>query len=195
MTRVGFFNRRIRGFRIVEIGAMAVLVALVLVVYLAKDGAGDKRADIDRVQEQIGAEQDQIRLLQAEVAHQEQPERLEALAGQYLGLQPVAAKHEVAAAELASLARVAASSAANVGSELVDPSRKPVTPGLVPGAREHERVAIALGGTTSPTVFPGPRDKPGGDGVGGAASRADLKRRQSGAIAPTAAPPPAASVR
>jgi len=55
MTRVGFFNRRIRGFRIVEIGAMAVLVALVLVVYLAKDGAGDKRADIDRVQEQIVA--------------------------------------------------------------------------------------------------------------------------------------------
>ena len=107
MRRLGFFDRRVRGFRIVELGAMAVLAALVVVVYLAKDGAGDKRADIDRVQQQIVAEQEQIRLLKAEVAHQEQPERLEALAGQYLGLQPVAAKHEVDAAELSDVARVA----------------------------------------------------------------------------------------
>ena len=107
MRRPGFFDRRVRGFRIVELGAMAVLAALVVVVYLAKDGAGDKRADIDRVQQQIVAEQEQIRLLKAEVAHQEQPERLEALAGQYLGLQPVAAKHEVDAAELSDVARVA----------------------------------------------------------------------------------------
>ena len=106
MKRPGFFDRRVRGFRIVELGAMVVLAALVVVVYLAKDGAGDKRADIDRVQQQIVAEQEQIRLLKAEVAHQEQPERLEALAGQYLGLQPVAAKHEVEAAELADVARV-----------------------------------------------------------------------------------------
>jgi cell division protein FtsL len=112
MRRLGFFDRRIRGFRIVELGAMAVLVALVLVVYLAKDGAGDKRADIDRVQEQILAEQDQIRLLRAEVAHQEQPERLSALAGQYLGLQPITAKHEVETSDLADVARVVATAPA-----------------------------------------------------------------------------------
>jgi cell division protein FtsL len=108
MRGPGFFDRRIRGFRIVELGAMAVLVVLVLVVYLFKDGAGDKRADIDRVQEQIVAEQEQIRLLKAEVAHQEQPERLETLAGQYLNLAPVNAKHEVDAAALPDIARVEA---------------------------------------------------------------------------------------
>ena len=156
MTGPGFFDRRIRGFRIVEIGAMAVLVVLVLVVYLAKDGAGDKRADIDRVQQQIVAEQDRIRLLKAEVAHQEQPERLEALAGQYLGLQPVSAKHEVEAAELADVARVAApvvkASAAPPGSVagLVESPNKPVTPGLVPGAQDHERAAATTGATASP---------------------------------------------
>jgi cell division protein FtsL len=121
MRRLGFFDRRIRGFRIVELGASAVLVALVLVVYLAKDGAGDKRADIDRVQDQIVAERDQIRLLRAEVAHQEQPERLGALAGQYLGLQPISAKHEVAAKELADVARVVATAPAKPAATVAAP--------------------------------------------------------------------------
>jgi cell division protein FtsL len=121
MRRLGFFDRRIRGFRIVELGASAVLVALVLVVYLAKDGAGDKRADIDRVQDQIVAERDQIRLLRAEVAHQEQPERLGALAGQYLGLQPISAKHEVEAGELADVARVVATAPAKPAAPLAAP--------------------------------------------------------------------------
>ena len=185
MTRVGFFNRRIRGFRIVEIGAMAVLVALVLVVYLAKDGAGDKRADIDRVQEQIVAEQEQIRLLQAEVAHQEQPERLEALAGQYLGLQPVAAKHEVDAAKLAEVARAAA--AATPGTDSNATSPKSVTPGLVPGAGDREPGGTGAGATASASVFPGPRDKPGGDGVGGAGRPANSTRQHPAAsLAPGA---------
>ena len=173
MTRVGFFNRRFRGFRIVEIGAMAVLVALVLVVYLAKDGAGDKRADIDRVQEEIVAEQDQIRLLQAEVAHQEQPERLQALAGQYLGLQPVAAKHEVDPAALAEVARVAAA-ATSPGPAAMAASAKSVTAGLVPGAPDHEQGSATAGATTSLSETLGPRQKPGGDGAGKVVGRGNL---------------------
>ena len=47
MTRVGFFNRRFRGFRIVEIGAMAVLVALVLVIS-SVIGAVTIAAEFDR---------------------------------------------------------------------------------------------------------------------------------------------------
>ena len=189
MRGPGFFDRRVRGFRIVELGAMAVLAALVVVVYLAKDGAGDKRADIDRVQEQIVAEQDQIRLLKAEVAHQEQPERLEALAGQYLGLQPVAAKHEVDAGALADLARVSAPAPVlnGVGSGSVPSFNKPVTPGLVSGAQDHERDSATAGAPASPSVFLGPRDKPGGDGVKSVASRAASGRRD-----PNAPPPPAA---
>jgi len=141
MRGPGFFDRRVRGFRIVELGAMSVLAALVVVVYLAKDGAGDKRADIDRVQEQIVAEQDQIRLLKAEVAHQEQPERLEALAGQYLGLQPIAAKHEVDAGALADLARVSAPA----------PVAKPASAGTpVSPAGASPAAAVVLAPTAAP---------------------------------------------
>ena len=186
MRALGFFDRRVRGFRIVELGAMAVLVVLVLVVYLAKDGAGDKRADIDRVQQDIVAEQDQIRLLKAEVAHQEQPERLEALAGQYLGLQPIAAKHEVEANELADVARVSTPIAPVAN--LVEAPKKSVTPGLVPGAQDHETKAAATRATASPPVFLGPRDKPGGDGGRNVASHANLGRRD-----PAAPPSPVVS--
>jgi hypothetical protein len=106
MKLSGLFDRRVRGFRVVELGGGAVLLALVLAVYLAKTGAGGERADIDHVQQQIFDEQTRIRLLQAEVANLEQPERLEALSAQYLGLQPVPAKHEVQADALPDLALI-----------------------------------------------------------------------------------------
>ena len=95
MKLAGLFDQRVRGFRIVELGGLGVLLVLVLAVYLAKTGAGGERADIDHVQQQIQDEQTRIRLLQAEVANLEQPERLETLSSQYLGLQPVTAKREV----------------------------------------------------------------------------------------------------
>ena len=95
MKLAGLFDQRVRGFRIVELGGLGVLLALVLAVYLSKTGAGGERADIDHVQQQIQDEQTRIRLLQAEVANLEQPERLETLSSQYLGLQPVTAKREV----------------------------------------------------------------------------------------------------
>jgi hypothetical protein len=108
MRPFGFFDQRIRGFRVVELGAAAVLTVLVLVVYLAKTGASGKRDDIDQIGTEIVAEQTQIRLLQAELAHQEQPERLEALSSRYLGLQPISAKHEVSAETLPQIASLAA---------------------------------------------------------------------------------------
>jgi cell division protein FtsL len=104
MRLSGLFNSRVRGFRIVELGGLAVLIVLVLAVYLAKAGAGGKRADIDRVQDQIVDEKARIRLLQAEVASLERPERLEALSNRYLAMQPIAAKHEVDADALPDIA-------------------------------------------------------------------------------------------
>ena len=41
--------------------------------------------------------------------------------------------------------------------------QKLVTPGLVPGAREHGTETAAFGARVSPPAFPRPRDKPGGD--------------------------------
>ena len=95
MKLSGLFNQRVRGFRVVEVGALFVLLALVLAVYLGKAGAGGERANIDSTQQQIDGEKLRIRLLQAEVANLEQPERLEALSSQFLGLQPISVKHEI----------------------------------------------------------------------------------------------------
>lgn len=107
MRPFGLFDRRVRGFRVVELGALGVLLILILTVYLAKTGAGGKRADIDRIQHQIFDEQAQIRLLRAEVATLEQPERLAALSVRYLGLRPISARREVTAQGLQDVARIA----------------------------------------------------------------------------------------
>ncbi len=89
------FNARVRGFRVVEIGALSILLCLVVALYLSKTGAGRERSEIARVEQAIVSEQAQIRLLQAEVAHLESPERLEQLAVQHLGLAAVPADREI----------------------------------------------------------------------------------------------------
>ena len=76
----GFLARSLRGVRMVEFGALVVLLVMVLGVYLAKASAGRERGDITAVQAQIDEESKRLRLLQAEVAHLEEPARLERLA-------------------------------------------------------------------------------------------------------------------
>lgn len=98
------FARRWRGFRVIEVTGLAVLLVLMLVVYLAKTFAGGERAEIARVEREISQERARVRLLRAEVAHLEQPERLERLSREYLGMEPIGAKHEVAADAISGLA-------------------------------------------------------------------------------------------
>jgi hypothetical protein len=104
MSVLGVFDRRFRGFRVIEIGGLGALLGLALVVYLLKTHAGSETADIDRIQAQIESEQARVTLLKAEVAKLEQPERLEVLSGRYLGLQPVAPGHEIDPQALESVA-------------------------------------------------------------------------------------------
>lgn len=99
----GLFNHRTRGFRTINLIGMAVLISLALTVNLAKTYAGKERSQIDRIDRQIAAEQVRIRLLQAEVAHLEQPGRLERLSRETLGMAPTTAKQEVSAATLAQV--------------------------------------------------------------------------------------------
>jgi cell division protein FtsL len=89
------YEQRFRGFRVVDLTLVGVLLVLMLTVYLAKTFGGAERSEIARVERQIDQEKVRGRLLQAEVAHLEQPGRLEALSRQYLGLQPVSAKQEI----------------------------------------------------------------------------------------------------
>ena len=102
----GFMGRTLRGVRLVEFGAVIVLLAMATGVYLAKASAGRERADITQVQTQIDDENKRLRLLQAEVAHLEEPARLASLSTQ-IGLQPTSEKHEGSPEQLGDIANAA----------------------------------------------------------------------------------------
>ena len=104
---MSLLDRRVRGFRLVDLIAAALLVALVLGVYLAKTMAGRERAEIASMDRQITEEKQRIRLLQAEVAHLEEPARLEHLSESYLGMAPVSIRHDVNVDTLGDIARSA----------------------------------------------------------------------------------------
>jgi len=99
------FTRRVRGFRLLDLVGIGLLVAIILGVYLAKTLAGRERAEIAKIERQIGAEKARIRLLQAEVAHLEQPGRLERLSVTYLKMEPVTAHREATVDQIIDLAR------------------------------------------------------------------------------------------
>jgi len=94
MMMSDLFTRRFRGFRVVELGGLAFFLVMALGVYMVKAGAGRDRAQIARIERQILVEQTRLRLLRAEVAHLEQPERIERLAAAYLGMGPTSPKNE-----------------------------------------------------------------------------------------------------
>ncbi len=98
------FTHRVRGVRLVNLWGAGVLLVLVIGLYLVKTFAGDEGADIARTEGQIADEHRRIRLLQAELAYLEQPERIEALSTRYLGLQPLSGKHVVPVSELQKIA-------------------------------------------------------------------------------------------
>jgi hypothetical protein len=104
LTAVGLFNRRVRGFRVVEIAGLGVLLTLVTSVYLAKTFAGRERQQISGIEQEIVDEGVRKRLLEAEVAHLEQPRRIEQLA-QMMQLKPIAPDHEIAEDALIDVAR------------------------------------------------------------------------------------------
>ena len=99
------FNRRFKGFRIVELGAVACLSVMILGVYAFKAGAGREGSQITDVQTQIGEEAKHVRLLKAELAHLEQPDRLTRLATAYLGLGPEDARREAPVDSLPELSK------------------------------------------------------------------------------------------
>ncbi len=99
------FQKRVRGFRVVELAAIGCLTLLVFGVYFSKAGAGRESAKIKDVEKQIALERRQLRLLDAELAHLEQPERLEKLSTQYVGLAPISGKREITPEGLSEVAR------------------------------------------------------------------------------------------
>lgn len=101
---MSLLSRKVRGFRLVDLVGVGLLVALILGVYLAKTMAGRERAEIATIERQIKAEKTRIRLLQAEVAHLEQPGRIERLSVGYLKMEPVTASREATVEQIIDLA-------------------------------------------------------------------------------------------
>ena len=104
MSLSSLFERRVRGFRVVEMVCLCVLLALVLGVYMAKTFAGRERAQIAEVEREIGEEKARVRLLKAEVAFLEQPRRIEQYALQ-LQLAPIKPERETTEDALIDVAR------------------------------------------------------------------------------------------
>lgn len=105
---MSLLDRKVRGFKLVDVVALALLAALVLGVYLAKTMAGRERTEIARVDRQIAAERGRIRLLEAEVSHLEQPARIGQLSQAYLGMAPMTAVNETTTDALDEIAQQAA---------------------------------------------------------------------------------------
>ena len=99
------FERRVRGFRVVHLAAVGCLATLVLGVYGFKAGAGRESARISDVDAQIADERRHVRLLRAELAHLEQPARLQRLSSAYLGMGPAGGAREAPEESLSELAR------------------------------------------------------------------------------------------
>jgi hypothetical protein len=142
-------GRSLRGLRLVEAFAVVMLLAMVLGNYLAKARAGRERADITAVETQIGDEQRRLRLLQAEVAHLEQPERLERLSAA-AGLGPTGAKHEGTIEQLPEISRAAMipDKGQHHGAGVPAPASAPVVIAAAQTAAPHNAAVGAAPGRT-----------------------------------------------
>ncbi len=98
------FNRRFRGFRVIDLVALTVLLVLALASYAFKTFAEGMGADTVGVEQQITQEDRRIRLLNAEIAHLDDPRRIERLSSQYLSMQAADPKQETTAEALPQVA-------------------------------------------------------------------------------------------
>ena len=96
---------KIRGVRWVEIIGVLLVAAMVFSVYLAKAAAARESARIGDLERQISDNGQRVRLLRAEVARLEQPNRLEALS-RGAGLGPVDVHRQAVADNLPNLAPI-----------------------------------------------------------------------------------------
>ncbi|MEP3892371.1 MAG: hypothetical protein ABJN69_18060 [Hellea sp.] len=79
--------RRMTGFLLFLIG-----VALTVGLYYVKTRAQTARKHAVKIERQIAQEEASLRVLRAEIAYLENPDRLKSLSEAYLGLQPIAVK-------------------------------------------------------------------------------------------------------
>ena len=84
MSVLQIFGRRFRGFRIVDIAAVSAILVIAVTSYAMKTFASAEDADMSSLETHIGGEEKRIRLLKAEIARLEAPDRVERLSAAYL---------------------------------------------------------------------------------------------------------------
>lgn len=84
--------------------AFVVAAALAVALYIAKAEAKNSQERLENIQSQLAEERRQINVLNVEIAHLEDPERLRALARRYLGFEPLDPSREVDLSDLPLLA-------------------------------------------------------------------------------------------
>ena len=87
---------------------LALIVAAVLAValYVAKTEAQGSQQRLAEIQAELAEERRQINVINVEIAHLEDPERLRTLARRYLGFEPLDPSREVDMADLPLLIEV-----------------------------------------------------------------------------------------
>ena len=104
MRAPGFLTARIRGFRVVNLLALTVLLVIALGSYALKTLAGAQDAGGVGIEDQIVQEQKRIRMLQAEISTLGGPQRVADLSRQYQNLGPPDAKHDITEDALPAMA-------------------------------------------------------------------------------------------
>ena len=89
--------RRMTGFLLFLIG-----VALTVGLYYVKTRAQTARKQVVKLERQIAQEEASLRVLQAEIAYLENPERLKSLSETHLGLQPIVVKDVIQVKDIVS---------------------------------------------------------------------------------------------
>lgn len=82
------YDSRSRKRPLVWVLLFAIGVGLVLFLYLVKINALETKTDIQKLKSAIAQEEQAVKLLSAELAYLQNPDRLSKLANEYLQLQP-----------------------------------------------------------------------------------------------------------
>ena len=99
------FERRVRGVRLIELIGLVLVFGMIFWVCLSKAREGDDIRRMNDLDQQIAQEQATVDTLRIKVSQLERPERLEALATEYLNMKPVDPAHEADVGAIGQISR------------------------------------------------------------------------------------------
>ncbi|MFT3997414.1 MAG: septum formation inhibitor MinC [Asticcacaulis sp.] len=102
---MSLFERRVRGVRLIEAIGLSLALVMIFGVCLSKVKEGQEVARLNSVNTQIAEEEAAIKALKVKVASLERPARIEALARQYLGMEPLTPGREAGLDNLVEISR------------------------------------------------------------------------------------------